>query len=94
MAKIPNVKNAAVLPSMADYGLASKEQRGIVGGLAERPQVLNPIQATLSRFAKRIGADLSGSVRDISENVKRSLAQAAPVPAMQVAADKGSDYTL
>lgn len=94
MAKVPNVKDAAVLPSMADYGLASKEQRGIVGGLGERPQILDPIQATLSRFAKRLGADLSGSVRDISESMKRSLAQAGAAPAMQATAGKGSDYTL
>lgn len=86
MDKVRRASNAAVLPSMADYGLATKEQRGIGHGVADMPELLSPVAATLERFSRRLGVSLSGPAQTVAENVATALSR-RPAAAAQPGPD-------
>lgn len=76
--------NVMVLAGNSDFGLASKETRGIVPDQGEMPSSLQPMKATLQRFATRLGIDLEGPVKDIAQRAEQAMRAklAAPAPAV------------
>jgi len=62
-----------VVASNSDFGIVSKAQRGVTGGLGELPQSLNAMKGTLERFAKQFGIRLDGSAKEVALGAEKAL---------------------
>lgn len=78
--------SVAVMASITDYGLTGKEARGVYAGETALPRPLADAQASLQRFAKRLGVSLDGNLKDVAATVAQAhqpqhgMAKAAGAP--------------
>lgn len=72
-----NNPGIAVMASFSDYGLTSKEGRGLVAEDTTLPRPLADAQGALARFCKRVGVSLDGAPREVAQRLT-SMLVAAP----------------
>lgn len=77
--------SVVVLPSFSEFGIVSKEDRGIVAGQGKLPEALLAMQSKLSRVASRLGVDASLPAAERNVAIKAAYAsrvteESLPVP--------------
>lgn len=64
-----------VVASNTDFGISSKDDRGVMPGLADMPESLGAMRSVVNRVASRLGVTLDGrlSVQDLAASVERAM---------------------
>lgn len=81
--------NAVVMASVSDYGVASKEMRGVLAAQSAVPDALKPLQGAISRVAAKLGVDLNLSAEALNMAVNLAVDRRKNAPKVTASNDSG-----